>query len=294
MSVQMRAFRLAYDGRPFSGFQRQPSVPTVEDTLFDALDSLDVFNRDTDSKPSGYAAAGRTDAGVSALRQTVGFECPSWCTPRALNSELPASVRAWASADVRSEFHATHDAIQRTYTYHLYGPELDMSRLNTAAETLSGKHDFHNFTPDDDGTTRELSITLEADDPFVSVIITADGFSRSLVRRLVSALRSVGSESMTVETLSGLLTTVSHTGPDGIPTASPEPLILTRVTYPTITFRTDNRATDSLRTVFTHRYQRHRTQARVAEHIVSGSQPQGITNFDADRSAHTNADSQTE
>jgi hypothetical protein len=66
------------------------------------------------------------------------------------------------------------------------------------------------------------------------------------------------------------------------------------VTYPTTTFRTDDRATDSLRTVFTHRYQRHRTQARVAEHIVSGSQPQGITNFDADTSAHTNADSQTE
>jgi tRNA pseudouridine38-40 synthase len=25
----VRAFRIAYDGRPFSGFQRQPDVPTV-------------------------------------------------------------------------------------------------------------------------------------------------------------------------------------------------------------------------------------------------------------------------
>ncbi len=271
MSAQMRAFRLAYDGRPFSGFQRQPSVPTVEDALFDALDSLDVFNRDTDSKPSGYAAAGRTDAGVSALRQTVGFECPSWCTPRALNSELPTSVRAWASADVQSGFHATHDALQRTYTYYLYGPELDMNRLNTAAEILSGKHDFHNFTSDDDGTTRKLSITLEFDDPFITARITADGFPRSLIRRLMSALRGVGSESMTIETLTGLLNTVPQTGPDGIPTASPEPLILTRVTYPDATFRIDNRAINSLRSVFTHRYQRCLTQARVAEHIVSKS-----------------------
>ncbi|MFB6218385.1 MAG: tRNA pseudouridine(38-40) synthase TruA, partial [Halobacteriaceae archaeon] len=64
----MRAFRLAYDGRPFHGFQRQPDVPTVEGALLDALDALDIpFAGDT---PSGYAAAGRTDRGVSAVAQT--------------------------------------------------------------------------------------------------------------------------------------------------------------------------------------------------------------------------------
>ena len=45
-------------------------------------------------------AAGRTDAGVSALAQTVAFDAPEWLTPRALNAELPAEIRAWASADV--------------------------------------------------------------------------------------------------------------------------------------------------------------------------------------------------
>ena len=49
----MRAFRIAYDGRPFHGFQRQPSVPTVEDRLFDALDSLDVFDRAESDRPAG-------------------------------------------------------------------------------------------------------------------------------------------------------------------------------------------------------------------------------------------------
>ncbi|ERG96109.1 tRNA pseudouridine(38-40) synthase TruA [Haloquadratum walsbyi] len=280
----MRAFRVAYDGRPFSGFQRQPSVPTVEDALFDALESLDVFTRKTDSKPSRYAAAGRTDAGVSAVKQTVGFKCPSWCTPRAINSELPETIRAWASADVQSGFHATHHAIQRTYTYHLYGPELDSNRLNTATRILSGKHDFHNFTPDDTGTTRELSISLEFDDPFVTARITAGGFPRSLVRRIASALRSVGSASMTIETLTELLDTVPQTGPDGIPTAPPEPLVLTMVSYPNITFQTDDRAVDDLRSVFTHHYQRHLTQARIAKHVASAT----VTDTDV------STDSQTE
>ncbi|MUV89804.1 tRNA pseudouridine(38-40) synthase TruA, partial [Halapricum sp. CBA1109] len=38
----MDAYRIAYDGRPFRGFQRQPDVATVSDTLIDALDSLGV------------------------------------------------------------------------------------------------------------------------------------------------------------------------------------------------------------------------------------------------------------
>ena len=106
-----RAYRVAYDGRPFHGFQRQPDVSTVADALLDALRDLGVaFDGDV---PPGYAAAGRTDAGVSALAQTVAFEAPAWLSPAAFNSELPASVRAWAAADAPEGFHATHDAVER-------------------------------------------------------------------------------------------------------------------------------------------------------------------------------------
>ncbi|MFC6730557.1 tRNA pseudouridine(38-40) synthase TruA, partial [Natronoarchaeum mannanilyticum] len=72
----MRAYRIAYDGQPYRGFQRQPDVPTVEGEILDALDALSVL--DDREVPEGYAAAGRTDAGVSALAQTVAFEAPDW------------------------------------------------------------------------------------------------------------------------------------------------------------------------------------------------------------------------
>ena len=140
----MDAYRIAYDGRPFRGFQRQPDVPTVEDAVFDALRDLGVFAGDA---PPGYAAAGRTDAGVSAVAQTVAFEAPEWLSPAAFNGELPASVRAWARADAPDGFHATHDAVAREYVYHLHALEADPGRARAALDALAGEHDFHNLTP---------------------------------------------------------------------------------------------------------------------------------------------------
>jgi tRNA pseudouridine38-40 synthase len=169
----MRAFRLAYDGRPYRGFQRQPDVPTVEEAFLAALDELDVIGRDADV-PAGYSAAGRTDAGVSALAQTVAFECPDWCTPRALNGGLPDAIRAWASADVPKGFHATHDAVRREYTYFLPAPGADLAAARTAGDRLSDEHDFHNLTPDDRGTVRELSITIELREGLLELTVATE------------------------------------------------------------------------------------------------------------------------
>ncbi|MFB6223724.1 MAG: tRNA pseudouridine(38-40) synthase TruA, partial [Haloarcula sp.] len=171
----MRAYRVAYDGRPYHGFQRQPDVDTVEGRLRSALVRLGVCERG-DGLPENYAAAGRTDAGVSARAQTVAFDAPAWLSPTAFNSELPPDVCVWASADVPAEFHATHDATARTYTYFHYAPQsshvpgdgdtpaddrpgrsgVDDGRWNAAVDALSGTHDFHNLTSDTSGTVRTI------------------------------------------------------------------------------------------------------------------------------------------
>nr|WP_305149173.1 tRNA pseudouridine(38-40) synthase TruA [Halobellus litoreus] len=265
---RVRAFRVAYDGRPFHGFQRQPSVPTVEDAVFDALDALDVFDRGARDRPRGYAAAGRTDAGVSALAQTVAFECPEWCSPRALNGELPGHVRAWAAADAPGDFHATHDAVRREYVYDLYGPALDDERAAEAAATLGGEHDFHNLTPDDRGTVRDVSISIDRDGDFLSLRVAAGGFPRSLVRRLVSVIRGVAGGDRTVENVRRLLGPEPLDGPDGVPAAPPGPLLLADVDYPGLDFERDPRGVESAVEVFDARRRDALVRSRVTGRIV--------------------------
>ena len=261
----MRAFRLAYDGTGYRGFQRQPHSETVENALFSALASLGVVEN---APPRGYAAAGRTDAGVSARAQTVAFVAPEWLTPRALNGELPPDVRAWAHADVDEGFHATHDAIERRYRYFHYDPDLDDDVVETVCGRLSGTRSFHNLTPDDSGVERTISVERYRDGAFLVVDCTAGGFPRQLVRRVVSLLVSVASGERPVEFVDRVLGPEPIDGPEGVAPAPPEPLVLLDVRYPEASFVVDERGRNSAREVFGARRRERLATARVADTIA--------------------------
>ena len=81
---------LAYDGTPYSGWQIQPNLPTVQGPLSDAIHRT-VGER---VLPQG---SGRTDAGVHALAQVASFTLaapiPAANLHRALNRCLPPSIR---------------------------------------------------------------------------------------------------------------------------------------------------------------------------------------------------------
>lgn len=281
----MRAFRVAYDGRPYNGFQRQPDVPTVADTILDALRDLGALDADTDV-PEGYAASGRTDAGVSALAQTVAFECPEWLTAAAFNSALPASIRAWASADVALEFHATHDAAAREYTYFLFAPAGDsqaeaatngtvLDRARSACSWLSGEHDFHNLTPDDTGTIRDVDLSVARDDAFLVLTVRAGGFARQLVRRLVSVVDEIATGTAGTDRIERVLADEPLPGPDGVAPAPPYPLVLTDVVYPGVSFQVDAEAAESAQDVFDARAREWAARARVGELLRDGVAERG-------------------
>jgi len=83
------ALTVAYDGRNFNGWQTQPDGNTVQDRLQQALGIVA-------QQPITVVCAGRTDAGVHALRQVVHFEAPverplsAWS--RRVNSPLPGTI----------------------------------------------------------------------------------------------------------------------------------------------------------------------------------------------------------
>lgn len=263
-----RAYRIAYDGGPYRGFQRQPDVPTVEDALFDALRRLELLGPEA-SKPAGYSAAGRTDAGVSAAAQTVAFECPDWCAPSALNAELPDSIRAWASAAVPEDFHAGLAARRRRYVYHLHAPDAADEQLVAAADRLSGEHDFANLTTDDEGTVRSVAVDLDRAGAFVAVTVAADGFPRQLVRRLVTVLAEVGRGERTLDDVDRILDPEPLAGPEGVEPASPAPLVLADVAYD-VDFEVDSEAREDARTAFETRQVDHEARARAAEAVLDG------------------------
>jgi tRNA pseudouridine38-40 synthase len=276
----VRAFRIAYDGRPYHGFQRQPDVATVEGTLFDALAALDVVEEGT---PPGYAAAGRTDAGVSAVAQTVAFEAPDWLDPAALNSELPASIRAWASAPAPEDFHATHHAAAREYTYHLHrrGPGggypdgLDGNRAARALAALAGEHDFHNLTSDESGTERELSTRLDRSGEFFVVTVRSDGFPRQFVRRLITLVAAIAAGERDPAFVDRVLSEESLSGPEGIGPAPPEPLLLCEVEYPELSFERDDDAATTAAQLFERQRVAHAEHAQVADALAGGLDTDG-------------------
>ncbi len=185
---------LAYDGTPYRGWQVQPSLPTVQGLLSDAIYRT-VGER---ILPQG---SGRTDAGVHALAQVASFALDAPIPPanlqRALNRCLPPSIRVLSAETVSPDFHARHSALCKTYEYRIFPlrapslepgtsgrgscPEnicsptlapfvwpcpwpLDLDALNQAARHVLGAHDFTSFAAaDPDLTTRTEGCTASKD-----------------------------------------------------------------------------------------------------------------------------------
>lgn len=260
----MFAYRVAFDGRSYHGFQRQPEVPTVEGALLDALFHLEVTDQSGEIPPS-YAAAGRTDAGVSAIGQTIAFEAPEWLTPHVFSNALPDEIHVWARAPVSPEFHARHDAVYRQYTYHLPTHGLDEALTRQALTVLDGFHDYRHLTNDTDRTRRVVHIDVTTDDRWLRIDMCAPGFSRQQVRRIVNVARAIGSGEVPFSRLGRLL---SHEPiPDhlAIGPAPAEPLLLHHVRYDNIGFEHDLDAIEVVTDHFSTTARAAATHARMFE-----------------------------
>lgn len=192
--------RVAYDGRPFLGWQRQPQGLTVQEALETALAT--VFRR-----PVPCEAAGRTDTGVHARGQVVHFRAEPGLDPvrvlKSLNALLPpgATVRDLDASP--EDFSARYCARWREYCYRirthrdplgipnvwLAHRSFDASRLGEALSWFEGRHDFVRFSiPRDDGKHTLCTLMLAravAVPNGVDLWIRGDRFLHRMVRSIV-------------------------------------------------------------------------------------------------------------
>ncbi|MBN2291546.1 MAG: tRNA pseudouridine(38-40) synthase TruA, partial [Pirellulales bacterium] len=165
---------LAYDGTAYAGWQVQPERTTIQGVLEATIERIT-------GSTSRTLASGRTDAGVHALGQVVGFRTESQLTPetllRALNAELPEDIAVLEAARVDDGFHPIRDAVSKRYRYVIHdGPvrdifernycwhvknHLEAQAMERAARCLLGRHDFSSF--ESAGAPRQDSIRTITD-----------------------------------------------------------------------------------------------------------------------------------
>jgi len=203
------ALTVAYDGSRFSGWQTQPEATAAQDALERALSAVAGETIRT-------VCAGRTDAGVHALRQVVHFDSasqrPLTAWVRGTNAHLPGALAVRSATAVVDSFHARYGAVRRRYRYLLYRSpvrhpllaqragwtfrEVDVARMRAAAAALIGEHDFSAFRSAQcqaaSPVRRLEELSLCERGPFVVFTFVANAFLHHMIRNIVGSLLAVG------------------------------------------------------------------------------------------------------
>ena len=200
---------LQYLGTRYAGWQSQTNATAIQNVIEEALTTM--FGM-----PMRVEGAGRTDAGVHARAQRAHLDVPFAIEERGfrrgLNDLLPRDIRVTAVGPVPDDFHCRFAAKSKTYVYRIWNDEtadafatqthahvrqrLDIDRMRAAAQALVGCHDFALFTvagPEVSSTERTISsIEVVCDGAALTITVSADGFLRSMVRRIAGSLIEIG------------------------------------------------------------------------------------------------------
>lgn len=229
---------IAYDGTDFVGWQRQLNGRSVQEVLSHAAAPLA-------GGPVTMRGASRTDSGVHAHGQVVGFDSPRLIPPhgwvRGLNGGLPQDVAVVSATPCEVGFDPRYRAAGKTYRYLVHlgverdpllrhrawhlgprrakprpggvGPLVDLEAMREAACHLIGEHDFRAFRSAGDvrlNTVRELMdvrliVGFGGHPQLLAVEVHGKAFLQHMVRIIVGTLVDVGRERLRASDIVGLL-----------------------------------------------------------------------------------------
>jgi tRNA pseudouridine38-40 synthase len=237
---------VSYDGTAYHGWQCQPNVVTVQETIQKAIERIT-------SREAKLHGGARTDSGVHAMGQVVNFlsESPIDLTSlaRGINSLVPPDIRVKEAHEVPGEFHSRYSAKSKTYVNCILGSScnspfyeryawhipysLDIHSMSRAAKIIIGTHDFSAFKKKDQAyrsTVREiLRAGVRRRRDFVYVVMEGTGFLRYMVRNIVGTLVLVGSGRLTEAGFQEIFE--SHDRVKAGPTAPARGLFLREIKY---------------------------------------------------------------
>jgi len=240
---------LEYLGTNYSGFQFQINAPTIQDEVEKALLKLT-------GEKIRIITASRTDTGVHAKGQVIGFRTSSALKPETfvsgLNYYLPQDIAVKASYKVNDTFNVQRDVISREYaylilnsstrsplkrafTYQVSG-ELAIKKMNQAAEMLVGKHDLASFVTEINEssiktTVRTVySVLVERKEDLIVFDMIANSFLPHQIRNTVGTLLRVGSGKIDLNEFKNIIE-AKRPGLAG-PTVPAQGLFLLKVNYP--------------------------------------------------------------
>lgn len=237
---------LTYRGEEFQGWQIQKNALTVQGILKDTLERI------CGGKVS-VKGAGRTDAGVHALQQFALIKGEIKHLPetliRALNGNLPDSIRVINIREVDEQFDPLKSAKAKVYTYLMWKGEtfppflkglafhlkyrVDEDIMERCAKLINGERDFASFMNRGSSvknTVRKVFFSeFISTEKFLLYAICANGFLKQMVRTLVGTMIDAGRGKIDVETFQNLFTKPDRKKAGK--TAPPHGLYLTRIFY---------------------------------------------------------------
>lgn len=237
---------VAYDGTDYCGWQIQPNGITVEKVLNRALSRLT-------GEDIAVTGASRTDAGVHARGNVAVFDTASTIPPErfsyAVNTLLPEDVVVVKSEEAAADWHPRYQESVKTYAYHILNREmpdpvrrkyvwhvncpLDLEKMRTAAEYLTGEHDFKSFCSIHTGaktTVRTIySMDVERSGEVITIRVSGNGFLYNMVRIITGTLVEAGRGFRQPESVKELLD-ADERGKAG-PTAPAQGLLLESIEY---------------------------------------------------------------
>lgn len=238
--------KIAYDGTNYHGFQIQDNVPTVFAAFQDAL--IKILGHSTDIK-----GCSRTDSGVHAKCFVLSFNTDKELNlgkfPLAMNANLPDDIRVLSAQKAPDGFHARYDSKGKEYTYYILNSHIDnpflkkyyykvpanlnVEKMNEAAQYFVGTHDFRSFmarkSKIEDCKRCVYSAKVEKHGNLITYKVSANGYLYNMVRIMVGTLIDVGKEIYPPEKVKDII--LAENRNEAGSTVPPQGLFLTDVFY---------------------------------------------------------------